>query len=378
MYAFVHKGAQQCSQILQDLGFTTILRGSPVSWKEIGDPFLRNNIAKEWCCGAKEFIKLYAYTLGEPLVVHLDIDFVMHKPLDTVFDVLLYDKDSAIGRKARAAVEVERKQSADEVIVLPDNPQAAFTRDWGQVVPGRRSLFQAGFLVARTNPQVTHDVVEIIRTEKFVDPNDPDAKVDNGWGGLGYGAYVGAMAMQGLMAFYYDQHVPGTWIELNQCRYNHMGMDAKMRGEPNFVLRKRGRCRNKGPYCEDCKITPMDQIYNIHYTQCRKPWLCIDKGNENIPRIVRQRTRMDKLLLPVHSINVPHCLELAQIWHDHRSDLETKLTKLTGDTTIDWGRNGTHSTDVFHGHCSELGPQGYLAIRAKPQSLLQLKELYDN
>lgn len=311
-------------------------------------------------------------------MVHLDIDFVMHKPLDKLFDVLLYDKDSAIGHKARESLEVERKQSKDEVIPLPDNPQAAFTRDWGQVVPGHRSLFQAGFLVARTNPQVTEDVAEIIRTEKFVDPNGDQAIHGSGWGGLGYGAYVGAMAMQGLMAFYYDQHADGEWIELNQCRYNHMGMDAKMRGEPNFVMKHRGKCRHKGPYCEDCKVTPVDQIYNIHYTQCRKPWLCIDQGNQNIPRIVRQRTRRDKLLLPVTSVNVPHCLELAQIWHGHRSDLENKLAKLTGDPTIEFGRNGTHSRQVFEGHCNELGPEGYLAINAKPESLLRLKELYNS
>lgn len=46
MYAFVHVGAVQCTKMLEDLGFETIVKGPPVSWQEIGDNFLRNNIAK--------------------------------------------------------------------------------------------------------------------------------------------------------------------------------------------------------------------------------------------------------------------------------------------------------------------------------------------
>ena len=32
---------------------------------------------------------------------------------------------------------------------------------------------------------------------------------------------------QGLMAYYYDMVRPHTSVELNQCRFNHMGMDGK-------------------------------------------------------------------------------------------------------------------------------------------------------
>ncbi len=51
----------------------------------------------------------------------------------------------------------------------------------------------------------------------------------NGWGGAGYGSFVGAKAMQGLMAYYYDLIRPNNAVELNQCRFNHMGMNVVRR-----------------------------------------------------------------------------------------------------------------------------------------------------
>ena len=38
------------------------------------------------------------------------------------------------------------------------------------------------------------------------------------WGGLGYGGFQGAMAYQGVVAYYYDQLGPNTAVELNVCR----------------------------------------------------------------------------------------------------------------------------------------------------------------
>ena len=373
MYAIVEVDAQPCSQVLEDIGFTVLVREPVVKPHEIQDKFLREHIKNAWCCGHKEFVKIHAYSLEEPVVVHMDIDFVMHKPLDTVLDVLLYDKDSDVGREARSKVELEKNLSEDQQIAIPDRPQAAITKDWGQIPPGYKPLFQAGFWVARTNPQVTEDIANIIRTEKFVGGYETR---ENGWGGKGYGIFVGAMAMQGLIAFYYDQKVPGTWLELNCCRYNHMGMDARMRGEPNFKKSHLGECRNNSTYCEDCMVTPVDKIYNIHFTQCRKPWLCVGEGNENIPRRPRDRSAEDKIKIPILSVNVDHCLELANIWHSHRTDFETKLQKLTGDNTIPLGQTGKYFQDSFQGHCSELGKNGYLAISAKPENLKRVPELY--
>jgi hypothetical protein len=143
------------------------------------------------------------------------------------------------------------------------------TRDWPQVMPGHRAGYQVGFLVARTNPAVTDKVVEIVKEGNYV----KGFQKENGWGGQGYGGFVGAMAMQGLMAYYYDIIVPDTWVELNQCQFNHMGMDVLFCGMPSFRAYhpKVGKCHNNLDYCKDCIHTLLDKIHCIHFTQCRKP-----------------------------------------------------------------------------------------------------------
>jgi alpha-N-acetylglucosamine transferase len=49
------------------------------------------------CCGQKEYMKLYSYTLLEyDVVVHVDMDVIVLKPMDDLFDLmtnnLTYDK----------------------------------------------------------------------------------------------------------------------------------------------------------------------------------------------------------------------------------------------------------------------------------------------
>jgi len=205
---------------LKTAGFHIVVVDSPVQPREIRGAYLRDNIEMEWCCGSAEFIKLYAYTLPEPIVVHVDIDYVFLKPLDDLFDAILYPKDSPQGRRARANLVLERPED-----VIPDTIDAFITRDWPQVIPGRKALYQAGFLVARRNPDILQEAVDIIKEGNYTEGYE----LRNGWGGLGYGAFVGAMAMQGLMAYYYDVVKPNAAVELNQCRYNHMGMDVRYR-----------------------------------------------------------------------------------------------------------------------------------------------------
>jgi hypothetical protein len=98
---------------------------------------------------------------------------------------------------------------------LPREIQAFVTRDWPQVVPGRLPGYQAGFLVARRNPQVEQEILQVIRQGNYTGGFGRNS----GWGGLGYCAFVGAMAMQGIMAYYYDVIRPNTAVELNQCRF---------------------------------------------------------------------------------------------------------------------------------------------------------------
>lgn len=387
MYVLVHSDAEPCSSVFGNAGFQVLIRHRPVELEQIQGFHLRSKIPHEWCCGHDEFIKLYSYTLPEPIVVHVDMDFVFQKPLDDIFDALLFDPDSTVGREARQRVIRERPTDP-----WPLQPQAMFTRDWGQVHPGRKAGFQAGFIVLRPNPQLMNDILDIVKEGNFED----GFSRANGWGGKGYGGFVGAMAMQGLMAYYYDIIAPNTSVELNQCRYNHMGMDVRFNpGGPGFQMKSplSGKCRNGMENCEDCMNTDLDLIYNIHYTQCRKPWMCIGEGDSTLsPELHRKpqkKTRQQKNLIPEANVHLDHCMQLLQVWHNHRLDLEQQLeawldkqpsnsyhnNNNNNKSAITAGRQGTYKEQFFRGHCSGNGK--YLTLASGHSNLLQqISQLY--
>jgi hypothetical protein len=115
--------------------------------------------------------------------------------------------------------------------------------------------------------------------------------------------------------------------------------------------------------------TPLAQIYNIHYTQCRKPWNCIGLGNS--------MQGSDKKSIPEDSVHFDHCMELLTVWHSVRSDLEQKLMTLTGDETIqEEGRKGDYNKQVFQGHCSGEGQDNYHVLAGRPETWKRLAELY--
>ena len=147
-------------------------------------------------------------------------------------------------------------------------------------------------------------------------------------------------------------------------------MDVLYRSQPSFRPghKKKGKCRNDLDYCEDCQRTPMSNIYNIHYTQCRKPWNCIGLGSKD--------KGASKTSIPEDSVVKDHCMELLQIWHSFRTDLEQKLEQLTGDTSIRELQSGSYKKEVFQGHCKEDGQAGYLPLATKAETLKRLPEIY--
>lgn len=178
------------------------------------------------------------------------------------------------------------------------------------------------------------------------------------------------MAAQGLIAYVYDVFLAGTWMELNLCRFNHMGMDVLYRSMPSFRSRhpKVGKCRNDQEYCEDCMHTALDKIFNIHYTQCRKPWNCIGMGSTE--------EGADKFAIPEDSVHLDHCMQLLTVWHDYRTDLEKKLLALTGDDEVLSGQIGSYKRDVFQGHCKGNGGSQYIPLSIQPVMRKRLPELY--
>lgn len=371
MYAIVHRQAEKCSDKIRAAGFEVIVVDPPVRPEEIRGEHLRKNVRREWCCGSDEFVKLHAFHLlgDEEIFVHLDVDFAIYRPLDHLFDAMLFDADTERGRSARARIERERDADA-----WPDRVDAFLTRDWPQAAPNKFPPgFQAGFLVGRRDPKVFDEIVEIVREGNYTE----GWGWKYGWGNKGYGGYVGAMAMQGLVAYYYDHVRPNTAVELNQCRHNHMGMDVRYNNPPNFARRygRKGQCRNASPddVCEDCMSTEMEKIYSAHYTMCRKPWQCMATGSYDGKRTPGggRATAIDKRM-----VDLDHCMDLVRRWHELRADLENQLLELTGDSSVRAGSVGTYREDVFLGHCNDDGNGGYLMLSGKEETFGRMSELY--
>jgi len=357
LYAIVHANAAECSHVLSDLGYEVMLRDSPVQIDEIRGEYLRKNVHKEWCCGANEFVKLYAYAIdGHPIVVHTDIDFMYYQPMDDLFDAMLMPHDSEGGKRARRRIEMEYPDK-----VMPENIQAYLTRDYHQVIPGRKAAFQAGFIVLKPDRKVFDEYLEIIREGNFVE----GFSRQNGWGGKGYGGVVGSMAMQGLPAYYYDEVRPNATVELNGCRYNHMGANVFYEDVPNFIRRYKdlhGKCRRNVEGCEDCRRTDVSLIKNIHFTNCRKPWNCAGISS------------MSKGNIDPRTADYDHCMEVVGKWHKARTDLEARIANVTGDGEVLRGQSGAYRRDVFMGHCKEDCQDGYLPIVASKEAMAKVAQ----
>jgi hypothetical protein len=92
MYAIYHPEGEKCARTLETLGYTLVKRETPVAVADIKGDFLRERIQKNGCCGEKEFIKLEAYTLTDhPIIVHMDLDTLILKPMDSLFDWMLVE-----------------------------------------------------------------------------------------------------------------------------------------------------------------------------------------------------------------------------------------------------------------------------------------------
>jgi hypothetical protein len=90
MYAIYHPEGLKCAKTLESLGYTLVERETFVKVEEIKGDFLRERIHQNGCCGERELVKLEAYTLTDhPVIVHMDLDTVVLRPLDELFDWMM-------------------------------------------------------------------------------------------------------------------------------------------------------------------------------------------------------------------------------------------------------------------------------------------------
>ena len=393
MYVFVHRQAVACARELQYVGYNLVVVDPPLNPKDIRGQFLRDHIGSEWCCGSDEFIKLYAYNLTQhPLVVHLDLDFMMMKPMDTLFDAMLMQgKSQAQLQPLWDQVELQYPEHHDNVVSYAHKNmiEASITRDYPDIPPGYIPGYQAGFIVLRPNSQVIQKYVDIILEGNYV-PGFEYRK--NGWGGKGYGAFVGAKAMQGIVAYFYDIIQPNTSVELNSCRYNYMGADIIYRpgGKawmPNKV-ESHGKCRSNQESCEDCTKTDLNLVYNVHFTVCRKPWTCPSKAfnsrsggllNQDLnPHLINLTKNLRGLstYIDLNLASYEQCMKLHQAWHRYRNDFEDKLYSITHDSDIFLTRNGEFEKEFFMGHCDDIGKYNFMNIYQNQTTLSLLYEVW--
>ena len=188
MIAFVHPAAESCSDIFRSLGYTIQIRDTPFNVTDIKMKFLRENVVKSGCCGEKEYLKLYAYALLEyPIVVHLDLDSLVLKPLDDLFLAMLGTNDNNDDGIASsgdqgggnatdgAKFSTEVSEARSRIPVMFDNPlpvksiDAYFTRDYNMINPGHKHVgVQGGFLVVKPSMKAFNEYVDIVLEGRFM------------------------------------------------------------------------------------------------------------------------------------------------------------------------------------------------------------------
>lgn len=230
LVAFVTKSVSKSNIILEKFGWKILLKDLPVNLDEIENKNYAEAMRNSGCCGADEFLKLWAYTLTEyHRVIHLDMDSIIFRNLDQILSI---DKE------------------------------LLYTGDYNMKGSSPVPPVQGGFLVIRPSLARFHELQSIIRK------GDHGSR---GWGGSRIGNFWGGQTIQGIMPYFYHIIHPGDGLELNRCKYNNM--------VDNPYFKNTMRCINGEPTCEDCRLSNPEEVYSAHFTICQKPWTCTEHLN---------------------------------------------------------------------------------------------------
>ena len=132
------------------------------------------------------------------------MDVALFQPMDDLFDSMLFPSESMEGKRARSRLELQHPERS-----LPNQIDAFLTRDITSANPWeKRQGVQGGFLVSRPSLSTFERYLAFIKEGNYTKGRGEGS----GWSGLGYGGFQGAMAYQGVVAFFYDQLAPNTAV----------------------------------------------------------------------------------------------------------------------------------------------------------------------
>jgi hypothetical protein len=166
------------------------------------------------------------------------------------------------------------------------------------------------------------------------------------------------MAIQGVLAYFYDQIRPGTHVELDVCRWNQVVADVIWRGPQGQEYLH--QCRDyphdgifkentpESGKCHDCTVLPVEETMTVHFTACKKPWEC----RVPVPRVPNQRNKAHEYRLQ-HLTNVTTCGKLFHLYFKYREDVETKIAIKIG--AIANKPEGDFRPKMFNGYCNASG-----------------------
>jgi hypothetical protein len=231
LVAFVTANVITSRPILEGFGWKILEKPLPVPLGEIENQEYANKMKDSGCCGADEFLKLWAYTLTDyHRVVHLDMDSILFKSMDSLYEIdreMLFTGDYNMGSKP--------------------------------VPPA-----QGGFLVIRPSLERFKEFQAIVRKGDWG---------DKGWGGSHIGKFWGGQTIQGIVPYFYHTIHPGDAQELNRCVYNCMVDNPYRKGTTI--------CLDGQKTCEDCRLQKIENVVSAHFTICQKPWTCTSFTNPN-------------------------------------------------------------------------------------------------
>ena len=306
IYAFVHQEASDAKPLLERLGYRVQIKDTPFNITENENAEFVDS-QRIGCCGEKEYLKLYSYLLVDyPVVVHLDLDTIVLRSMDQVFDFMTLPRTTTSGLSQDRVesfaststmwmnkhLNISETHAPRSILEHPERIDFMYTRDYNMVDPPMLKPYQmgvqGGFMVIRPNQTDFDRMIEIIRRG--------GGFKDSMWGGeelghAGYGGYYGAGTVQGFTSYYYDHVEKGMRsLELNRCNYNSMVDD------PHFFNKNTNQtiCRTTEDKCEDCRATNLEDIYTSHFTVCGKPEWCDPPANRLCGELMHQwyKTRL--------------------------------------------------------------------------------------